>query len=80
MLHKEGKMDRDENIRIARTWMTRNAVTLQQRLDPIDSAGVLLGAACGIVEAAHGRQTLVDFLLNIAANFQAKGSQPSDAV
>lgn len=59
---------RDKSLATARQWMTRNALTLQQRLDPIDSAGILIGAAIGVLLSTVGKAKAVEYLLNIAAD------------
>lgn len=64
---------REALIQAARRHMTTNALGMQRQLDPIDVAGVFIGAGVGVLLNAFGPQQTIDYLLNVAAGLDQQG-------
>src|SRR5205085_2087528 len=53
--------DADAALSQARRSMTRLAINLQRVLTPIEVAGVLAGAATGVLTSTYGREKAVEY-------------------
>src|SRR5262245_26169413 len=63
----------DDRLAYARRWATRNALKLiDEGLTPIDAAGVLIGAAVGILTTAFDNAKAVEFFLGVAADLEGE--------
>jgi hypothetical protein len=62
---------RESLLAKARAHMSNSALGMQKYLDPIDVAGVLMGAGCGVLLNAFGKEETVKYLLGLAADLDA---------
>jgi hypothetical protein len=68
--------DADPRVQEAQRRISQLALNLQRIFSPIDSAGLLLGGACGILETALGREAAAKYLLLLAK--EMRGEPPDD--
>jgi hypothetical protein len=68
--------DADAALSQARRSMTRLAINLQQVLTPIEVAGVLAGAATGVLTSTYGREKAVEYFTELACELSVPQGTP----
>jgi hypothetical protein len=63
-------MNDDRDIQKARAHMTAVALGLATKLGPLDAAGVLIGAATGVLTATFGHEKAAEYFREIAAGIE----------
>lgn len=66
----------DDRLDQARERMTALAVSLTQAFSPMDVAGMLAGAAIGVVASTYGRAKAVEYFTEIACELSVPEGTP----
>lgn len=67
---------RDERLEEARKHMSLIAFNLQKVMAPIDAAGVLMGAALGILTQRFGEAKAIEYLRELATELEEDDDDP----
>ena len=63
----------DALMQRAQRRMSMQALALQQMFTPMDAAGLLIGAAVGVLETEYGRHKAAEYVEGLAREMRGKG-------
>jgi hypothetical protein len=70
--------ENERQEREAQNRITMMAINLAKLFPPVDAAGLLIGAAVGILETTYGRQKAIEYVAELAREMAGVGDDDEE--